>query len=181
VLSDEEDNIVMEASTAIRLIEEEGSAVAFAEVFKQVRGDMITVSGNLRKTDVGPVTVTIENDIIETLKEMIEALKKARQDNQKPKPPPRPGASGPPPDQRLIDMLAELKMIRSMQLRVNSRTKVYGQQYEGEQAPPLTAAKDAPDRERLDKIQRELRDLGVRQKKLSKVTDDIAKGKNEAK
>ncbi len=180
VLSDKEEEIVVEASGGLRLLEAEGSAVAFAEVFKQVRGDMVTVAGRLRKTDTGKVTVTIENDIIDTLKEMIEALKKARQDNKNPPKPSQPG-QGQKVDPRLIDLLAELKMIRSMQLRVNARTKVYGEQYEGEQAPPPAVAPNAKEREKYERIQSELKDLGVRQEKISKVTGDIAKGKNEAK
>jgi hypothetical protein len=111
---------------------------------------------------------------------MIEALKKARQDNKNP-PKPSQGQQGQKVDPRLIDMLAELKMIRSMQLRVNARTKVYGDQYSGEQAPPPSAAPDAKEREKYERVQQELKDLGVRQEKISKVTSDIAKGKNEAK
>src|SRR5581483_10478216 len=131
---------------------------------KQVRGDMITVSGRLRKTDTGLVNVTIENDIIATLQEMVEALKKARQENQKPKTP-MPGQPGQPGqhNQHLIDAIAELKMIRSMQKRVNDRTEVYGKQYEGEQLlPPLPNA-EAKVRETYDMIQRELTDLAGRQ------------------
>jgi hypothetical protein len=178
-LADKEEDIVKEAKAALRLIEAEGSAVAFAEVFQQVLTDMINVHGRLRKTDVGVVTVTIENDIIATLKEMIEALKKARQDNQSKGG--KPGQGGMPQDQRLIDLIAELKMIRSMQLRVNARTEVYGKQYEGEQAPPPLAAKDDKQREHYEMIQRELKDLAGRQEKIGKVTHDIATGKNEAK
>jgi hypothetical protein len=180
VLSDKEEEIIREANKAISIIQAEGSAIAFAEVFFQVRGDMTNVAGRLRKTDTGVVTQTIENDIIATLQEMIEALKKARKDNKNPPPPKPPGQSGPPPDQRLIDMLAELKMIRSMQLRVNSRTEVYGKQYEGEQAPAPSAAADAKAREHFEMIQRELHELGERQLKIEKVTSDIAKGKNKA-
>lgn len=180
VLSDKEEEIIREANQAIGIIQAEGSAVAFAEVFFQVRGDMTNVAARLRKTDTGVVTQTIENDIIATLQEMIEALKKARKDNKNPQPPKPPGQSGPPPDQRLIDMLAELKMIRSMQLRVNSRTEVYGKQYEGEQVPPPSAAADAKAREHFEMIQRELHELGERQLKIEKVTSDIAKGKNKA-
>jgi hypothetical protein len=178
-LSDREEEIIREASKAIGIIQGEGSAVAFAEVFLQVRGDMTNVATRLRKTDTGVVTQTIENDIIATLQEMIEALKKARKDNKNP-PQPRTGQQGPPPDQRLIDMIAELKMIRSMQLRVNSRTEVYGKQYEGEQAPPPSTATELKDREHYEMIQRELRELGDRQLKIEKVTSDIAKGKNKA-
>ena len=77
-LSDREEEIVKEARAGLALLEEEGSAVAFAEVFSQVKGDMELVAGRLRKTDTGIVTVTIEDQIIDTLKEMIEALKKRR-------------------------------------------------------------------------------------------------------
>src|SRR5262249_37642665 len=156
VLSDREEEIIREASKAIGIIQAEGSAIAFAEVFLQVRSDMTTVAGRLRRTDTGAVTQTIENDIIATLQEMIEAMKKARKENKNPPPPPKPGQQGPPPDQRLIDMIAELKMIRSMQLRVNSRTEIYGKQYEGEQAPPPASAADAKAREHYEMIQHEL-------------------------
>ncbi len=71
-----------------------------------------------------------------------------------------------PPNQKLIDLIAELKMIKSMQLRVNSRTRVYGEKYKGEQAAD-------PD------IVKELADLAQRELKIYEVTDNIYKGKNK--
>jgi hypothetical protein len=180
-LADKEEEIIKEATAGLRLLEAEGSAVAFAEVFQQVRADMITVHGRLNKTDVGVVTVTIENQIIDTLSEMVEALKKAQQQAKSKPKPGQPGQQGPPQDQKLIDLLAELKMIRSMQKRVNDRTEVYGKQYSGEQAPPVDAAADAKQREQFETIQKELKDLAERQKKIGRITRDIAEGKNEAK
>jgi hypothetical protein len=53
-----------------------------------------------------------------------------------------------------------------MQIRVNSRTKTYGQQYEGEQAQE-------------PRIQEELRNLSSRQIRIFQVTNDIAKGANK--
>jgi hypothetical protein len=94
---------------------------------------------------------------------MIEALKKAQADLKGQS---QPGQSGPPQNQKLIDLLAELKMIRAMQVRVNSRTKVYAQKYTGEQA-------SEPD------IQKELGELAQRQLKIFDVTNNIAKGKNQ--
>jgi len=93
---------------------------------------------------------------------MIEALKKAQQD-LKSQGQAQPGQQQ---NQKLIDLLAELKMIRAMQMRVNSRTKVYAQRYTGEQA-------DDPD------IQKELADLAQRQIKIFDATNNIAKGKNQ--
>ena len=180
VLSDKEEEIIREANKAIGIVQAEGTAVAFAEVFQQVRGDMITVAGRLRRTDAGVVTVQIENDIIATLGEMVEALKKARADNKAGKTPP-PGQGGPPPDPKLIDMLAELRMIRSMQVRVNQRTAMYHREYlDKEQVPAVESIADPKMREKFEAVQREVLELGNREKKIFKVTDDIAKGKNKA-
>jgi hypothetical protein len=66
-------------------------------------------------------------------------------------------------------MIAELKMILAMQVRVNNRTRTYAAAYvekEGEET------KD-PD------IKKELADLADRQKKIFQVTDDIYREKNK--
>jgi hypothetical protein len=139
---------------------------------------METVAARLRKTDTGIVTVTIEDQIIDTLKEMIEALKKAQADNKKKS---QGGGGGQPPPDRLLDLLAELKMIRSMQKRVNARTELYGKQYAGEQAPPPEQGSNSEEKERYERIQTELKDLSKRQQKIGKVTHDIATGKGEQK
>jgi hypothetical protein len=175
-LADKEDLIVKEAGSAIRIIEAEGSAIAFAEVFKQVREDMVTVKSRLDKTDAGVVTVQIENDIIGTLQEMIDALKKAIKD-AKASPPKPPGPPGKPPKPGLIDEIAELKMIRSMQDKVNKRTTIYGKQYPDEQVP--VNVPDPKVKEQMDSIRQELQDLSKRQDKIHKITDDIAKGKGK--
>src|SRR5207249_3911871 len=59
-LSDREGEIVKEAHQAVLLLEAEGSAEAFLEVFVQVREDMKTVQRRLGKADVGKVTQAIE-------------------------------------------------------------------------------------------------------------------------
>ena len=167
-LSDNEGEIVVEARKAIEILEAEGSAVAFPEVFHQVRDDMTNVQRRLGVADVGLVTQNIEVDIIDSLKEMIEALKKAKQDleNKKNNPPP-PG--GPPPDSKLLELIQELKLIRSLQIRVNTRTTTYGRMYqakEGEQtADP--------------RIRQELLQLSDRQERIFDITNRLAKGDNK--
>jgi hypothetical protein len=160
-LSDREGDIVVEASKAIELLEAEGSAVAFPEVFQQVREDMKHVQRRLGITDVAEVTQGIERDIIDSLKEMIEALKKQRSEGGSGKSNP----SGPPPDPKLLDKIAELKMIRSLQIRVNTRTQTYGKMYQGEQTVDPN-------------IRRELHNLSERQDRIFEVTNRMAKGEN---
>jgi hypothetical protein len=79
-LADEQKTIAHEASQVIRMLEAEGSAVAFCEVFTQVRDDMKRVQHRLNGADAGKATQAIQEDIIDTLREMIKALEKAIQD-----------------------------------------------------------------------------------------------------
>jgi hypothetical protein len=166
-LSDNEGEIVVEARKAIEILEAEGSAVAFPEVFHQVRDDMMNVQRRLGIADTGVVTQTVEQDIIDSLKEMIEALKKAKQDLDNKKSNPSP--SGPPPDSKLLELIQELKLIRSLQIRVNTRTTTYGRMYqakEGEQtADP--------------RIRQELQQLSERQERIFDITNRLAKGDNK--
>lgn len=165
-LSDRENEIVREADRALAILAEEGSAVAFAEVFTQTREDMKHVARRLGKVDVAHVTQAIEQDIITMLKEMIEALKQQQQQMQDKKNQPPPSNQQNPPPDSLLDQLAELKLIRSMQIQVNNRTTTYGKQYQGEQANEAS-------------IVQELLNLASRQQKIFQVTNDIARGKNK--
>ena len=159
-LSDKEQTIVKEANAAIAVLEAEGSAVAFPEAFIQVRDDATHVTRRLGKVDVGTVTQVIEQDIISSLKDMIEALKKKLEASKS------EGGGSSKGQSALINILAELKMIRAMQLRVNNRTVTYARQYEGEQA------KDP-------EIRKEYANLSERQQKIVEVVNNIVRGKNQ--
>jgi hypothetical protein len=164
-LSGREGEIAAEAKTAIAMVEEEGSAVAFLEVFRQLSQDMQSVQRRLGKTDVGTLTQNIEQDIIDTLKEMIAALKEAqRPQPPNPNPPTPPNDPRPPQDGRLLKLISELKLIRSMQLKINKRTESLG--------------RDEPQSSDAE-TRRDLRELAERQGKIQQVTRDIAVEKNK--
>jgi len=163
-LGEDQDKIIAEADLAISVIEAEGTAVAFTEVFHQVRNDMMQVSRRLGRVTINDETLAIEEDIVTTLKEMIEALKKQQQEQRDRKQSQQ--NNGNPSPQELIDKLAELRMIRAMQVRINNRTQQYARRYQGEEA------RDA-------QIVQELDELAKRQLKLWNVTDNIAKGRNK--
>ena len=162
---DKENEIVAEADRALKLLESEGSAVAFAKVLEEVRQDMIAVQRRLAQTYVDKGTQAIEEDIIAMLKDMIEALKKAQAEMGKPGEPKPPG-EGKPQDKKLIDLLAELKLIRTLQMSINTRTASNGGKEKIEQSKdPL--------------IQAELKQLSARQVKLQEMIDKIASGGNQ--
>lgn len=160
VEAEKEMAIIAEADKALKLMEGEGSAVVFAGVLREVKGDMEAVQRRLNEGRVEEQTQIIEQDIIDQLTMMKEALKKAKQDleNQQNKP---PGESQPgKPNQKLIDLLNELKLVRSLQEQVNKRTIGYSKQDPGEQAnDPL--------------VQTELRQLSDRQKVLQDMIHKI--------
>jgi hypothetical protein len=160
-----EQEIVVEADKALKLLESEGSAVAFATVLEEVKGDMQAVQRRLEATYVGPDTQAIEEAIIAMLKDMIQALKKAQQDLQNQQQNPQQNNSN-RQNQRLIDLLAELRLIRAMQVQVNQRTVLHGKKYDGEQASDAI-------------IQAELRQLSQRQVKLQDMIHKIATQANQ--
>ena len=89
---DKEAEIIGEADKAIQLLQNEGSAVAFPAVFEEVRKDMLRVKERLHDANVGEDTQGIEQDIIDALTHMRDALKKAQQELGK-TPPGPPGAA----------------------------------------------------------------------------------------
>src|SRR5262249_35599841 len=165
-LARDEDQIAVEATKAITLLHEEGTAVAFPEAVEQMRDDMRIVVGRLERTETGELTQAIEREIIDAREEMIDALQKEMEknkDKKKEEQQPKEGQDQEPP---LVDQLAELKMLRTLQLRINHRTKRLGRLVEGEQA------QDAD-------ILNQLQNLADRQARVQKATYDMATGRNK--
>jgi hypothetical protein len=158
--------IVLEAEKALAVLHEEGSAVALPEAVEEMREDMETVVGRLAQAKVDGQTQGIEEDIIAALEETIAALEKAQRDRQSKKPP--PGGGGQPQDPPLVDRLAELKMIRALQMRVNTRTQRYAKLVNGD-----LGQGDTP--ELLDALRR----LAEREQRIFRATRDIVVGKNQ--
>jgi len=166
-LSREESLIVREADRALVLLREEGSSMAFPETVGLMRDDMQQVSELLADVKVGMLTQDLEVDIIEALEETIAALDKAIKDLEKKKTPPgQSPPAGQPGDPPLVDKLAELKMIRALQMRINRRTERYSKIIEGEQA-------ETP--ELLDALVK----LAERQQRVYQATSDLSTGRND--
>jgi hypothetical protein len=160
-----QDEVALLAAKALTLLKEEGSSIAFPEAVVQIQNDMLTSARRLERVDVGELTQSIQKDVIESLEEILDSLQK-EMEKAKNKPPPGqqpPGESG---DPALVDAIAELKMLRSLQYRVNRRTKQLGRMVDGEQA-------DDPD------LLGQLRELSARQAKIQQTTDDLATGRNQ--
>ena len=167
-LAFEEKKIVMEADRAMLLLQEEGSSVAFPEVVSQIRGDMETVAQRLATSKIDAVTIGIQEDILAALEEMIAALQKAQRDLEKQKQEQQQQQqqqqqqSG---EQPLVEQLAELRLIRTMETRIMSTTERY--------AKILSEAGDTSDVLPL------VKDLAERQTNLYRITRDIVQKRNQ--
>jgi hypothetical protein len=166
-LARDEEEIAVEAIKALTLLKEEGSSVAFPEAVIELREDMLVVSRRLEESKVGKLSQAIEKDIIESLEEMIDALQKELEKvededkDQKDQKPQQQQEQEPP----LVDKLAELKMLRALQLRINRRTRRLARLIDGDQA----TARD---------VLQQLKDLARRQARVQKAARDLATGRN---
>ena len=164
-----EQRIVQEADRALALLADDGTVVAFPVALRQVREDMVEVAGRLARVQVGPITQGVEEDVVAALEEMIAALKIAIKDQGEKRRSGRSGrvsqaVAGDPP---LVGILGELKMIRSLQVRVRRRTGRYQKiiaEHGQAQKPELVEA---------------LRRLAGRELDIHRIVRDIDLGKNK--
>lgn len=171
-LSLEQKSIATEAARALVLLREDGSSIAFPVTVEELHDDMLQVADRLSSAKVGPITIQIEEDIIETLNYLVQALvdsqqnqAKSKQANQQQGKPEKPG------DEPLVDQLAEIKMLRGLQERILRRHERYSAFLENPEDaigytsdPDLTAA---------------LQRLAEKQAKLTEIARDIINEKNQ--
>jgi septum formation topological specificity factor MinE len=170
-LSSDERNIANEAQRALSLLIEEGSSVAFPATVEQMHEDMLAVVNRLAEVKVDDITIGYEEDIIAALEELILALQKAQQDLEQQQQQQQQQEQQQQQDQPLVDELAELKMIKSLQERVNKRTVRFARLLDDDQ----DAVGQAEAAELVDALQK----LSDRQQEIFRITRDLVLGKNQ--
>lgn len=165
-LSRQQTELSLEAEGLLRLLREEGTAVAFPEVVLQVRDDMQGIAARLGRGDFGDLTLTMETDVIDSLKEMILTLQKQMEENRQKKMQSGQPQQGSQDEEELVQTIAELKMLRSLQVRINSRTKQIGKLVTSDQA------------EEAELVQ-QMKKLAEAQTRIQRATYDLATRKNE--
>ena len=161
--------IVLDADRVLTLLREEGSSVAFPETVEQMREDMEQIAHRLGQTKVDNLTQNIEEDVIQTLQELIEALQKAQQELEEQQQQQQQQQQD--QDQPLVDTLAEIKMIRSLQMRINTRTKRYARLLD-DIDDPTGQASDGD-------LQQALQKLSDREQRIHRITREIVLGRNK--
>ena len=140
-----------------------------SEVVGQIREDTIRVSELLNETKIDTIAQGIQQDILAAAEEMITSLQKAQRDleqqdnrNNHPVHRHRLGKG----EQPLVEAIAELKLIRTMQVRIQGTTNRYADlMNEGNRS--------------IEEVLLLLRDLAERQDRLDQITRDIALERNQ--
>jgi len=157
------------ARRTLALVRDDGSAVAIPQALEQVRDDADQASRRLERGDVGGTTRGLLDDLVAGLEEMLAAVEQAQRDQQSQREGrEQGGGQGQPGERPLVDAIAELKMLRSLQLRVNGRTARFSLLL-GDDA----AAADRPE------LRAALGRLAERQRLIERAAHDIATGKTE--
>ena len=169
-LGREQDGITDEASRAVTLVRDDGSAVAILQAIIQIRDDSAQAAGLFRRGDMRSTTLGIVADIVAGLEELLAAVEKSQRDAEDERQQQQPGGGRPvdPGEQPLVDQLAELKMLRSLQVRINTRTDRFAQL--------LGASTDQAEEPALREA---LRRLADRQQDIARAARDIVTGRTE--
>lgn len=167
-LGREQAAIGVDAGKALVLVRDDGSAVAIPEALEQVRDDATQAATRLGRGDTGDTTRGLVQDLVANLEEMLGALEKAQKEQQARQQGGAGGRPAEPGEQPLVDKISELKMIRSLQMRVNTRTKRFAQL--------LT---DGVERPEEPELLRAIERLAERQHTIERAARDIVTGRTE--
>ncbi len=162
-LSQQQSELTQECAQTVNLLREDGSSVAIVIAVEDIESDMDSVSGWMQEYKVGELTQSVQKDILDSLKQLIETTQKEMQqmkeDQKQQQQPKNPGEEKP----GLVELMAEIRVLRSLQLQVNRRTK----QVDG--LMPAATSDDVP------VLRKQLHDLAIRQTRLIESAKELAK------
>ena len=166
--------IATAAGRALLLLKEDATSIAFPVTVEEMQQDMFQVANRLSAAKVNEVTQEIEADIVETLNELIEALEviqEEREEQDQQQQDSSQQQQGQPGDEPLVDRIAELKMLKSLQQRVFKRHQRYAK-YLDDPNDPVGVSQE-PD------IVAALERLAERQAQLTEITRQLVNEINE--
>ena len=122
-LAQQQFELTTECAQTVNMLQEDGTSVSILLAMEDIESDMSQVSNYLRDSKVAGLTQSVQTDIIEALKELIEATQQEMQEmksEQRQQQQQQQNSDKKPP---LVELMAEIRVLRSLQVRVNRRTK----------------------------------------------------------
>lgn len=148
-----------DANSCLHILDEDGTTIVFPRVVGQIAADMMSVADRLNELKVGLLTQTIEEEIIDALTQLLEAVEKMQQENEQDDSDGGQSESG-EGDSPLLPESAELKLLRASQFRVNTRTE----------ALDLAQREGSETREELDDV---FKSVSHRQKQCAQTAEEM--------
>jgi len=168
-LGSEQNVITATITRALTLVRDDGSAVAIPEALQQIREDSTMAAGRLKESDYSQFTHGIIEDLVVSLEELLSALERAEREQQdRQQQGQARGRPAKPGEQPLVDNIAELKMLRILQTRVNGKTSRFS-------ALLNKGSEQASEAELIAALGR----LAQRQERVERAAHDIATGRTE--
>jgi len=144
-----------QADEALFILVEEGTTVVLPQLVEQVSADAREAADRLAAADAGEAVRMMQDDLEQVLRDIIDAIKKKQEDLDE-----SGGGGEGGGDSPLLPGSAELKLLRSCQLRVNKTT---GRLREASQSPDASP----------EDIAARLRHLSKRQTDVAKMAKDM--------
>ena len=163
-LAQQQLELTSECAQTVNLLREDGTSVSILLSLEDIESDMGQVSEYLRESKVGGLTQSVQTDVIEALKELIEATQKEMQDmksEERQQQQQQQSNNGQKPP--LVELMAEIRVLRSLQVRVNRRTR---------QVDDLLLQAD---RDQQADLNEQLTELAERQQRLIESAGELAR------
>ena len=162
-LAQQQSELTLQCSQTVSLLREDGTSVAILLAVEDIEADMGSVSGWLQESKVGELTQSVQSDIIESLKQLIATTQKEMQEMKEQQQEQQQQKQSSEQKQGLVELMAEIRMLRNLQLQVNRRTR----QVDG--LLQKAATDDLP------ALQKQVRELSQRQDRLTQSAKELAK------
>lgn len=161
-LSRGEGKLAEDVETVRQILVNEGNSVVFTEVLGDVRADMKDVQKLLDAKDPGTLTQAVQKEIEQSLQDMIDAVRKELAERRKKADGDGGGGDGGGGGGKkpLVPPIAELKMIRTMQIGIKRRTASLNKQVNDSKLP-------------AEQAKTEHGKLSRRQEKVRKITEEL--------
>ena len=158
-LAAEENALAEMSQEAYDLLVEDGTSVVFPRIVEDLKTDLQQCADGLKKQRTDSLTQLVQSEVETTLEELINALQRAQKEKQENDEGGGSSGGGGGGNQPLLPPSAELKALRSAQMRVNRRTKQVDQLREVITTDP--------------QIRAEIQNLFGRQAKIVEMTDEM--------
>ena len=122
-VAQEQTELARECAGTVALLQEDGTSSAILLAVEDIEADMNSAGEWLRDSDVSELTQSVQQDVIDALKQLVEVMQKEMQDMQQQQQQSQQQQGTNSQQSPLVELIAEIKVLRNLQLQVNQRTQ----------------------------------------------------------